>query len=147
MKDLNSDQLRKQHQFNAHQIENLVARNKSIADELAARGLAIVPMRDIKPEAGPVKEISQRYILDDEPKPLTVDELKAGGWSCTDASEDCRLALANKGISVWGGAWFSGRFMYCIMPGTIAFRSDELSGRLKQIHRIGNSFYWGAKKA
>lgn len=83
--------------------------------------------------------------ITDEVKPLTTEELKAGGWWCADTSEECANAFKSKHLRVfnlyeWGcdGAW-SG----CVMDdnGDVT-RGFCDTGDEKQIHRIGNDFYW-----
>ena len=80
---------------------------------------------------------------------LTADELKAGGWWCADVSEECRLALIVNGASVTSYRWIGSENVQC------AYKPDSESNVLrahqpvdldilKQIHRIGNNFYWGA---
>lgn len=81
-------------------------------------------------------------------KPLSVEELKAGGWVCEDVSKDCASALKSKGLLVYNsGQWgLNSRWDSCLMEaarGEVA-RGFNFGGN-KQIHRIGNDFYWGKK--
>ena len=89
-------------------------------------------------------------VTHDQDKPLTVEELKVGGWWCEDVSEECRLVFAEKGIGARSIAWSAetgGK--YCYMSGSLVVRSYiepyESTLKLKQIHRIGNEFYWSEK--
>ena len=88
--------------------------------------------------------------IDDKSKPLTAEGLKAGGWWCKDVSSDCANALESKGLRVfnsskWGddGCWGScGMDVNGDGDVTRGFFDD---GDDKQIHRIGNEFYWSEK--
>lgn len=80
-----------------------------------------------------------------EDRPLTVVELMEGGWWCTDVSKECAIALKSKYLRVsnaddWmpDGIWHG-----CVMNeyGVIVRGFFEFKGK-KQIHRIGNEFYW-----
>ena len=86
--------------------------------------------------------------LNDEAKPLTADELKAGGWWCADVSEECRLAFNEKGLDARHADWSSdGGYNYCYLSGNTIARSvvHTHTASLKQIHRIGNDFHWSEK--
>lgn len=74
----------------------------------------------------PIKSVKLDGKIADEAKPLTAEELKAGWWWCTDVSEECCSVLLAKGVSE-----------------AVVFRSYLRMEGLKQIHRIGNEFYWG----
>lgn len=79
-------------------------------------------------------------------KPLTADELKAGWWWCDDISEVCRLAFVEKGVATRFADWsFEGENKYCYLSGIVVARTGSLLNGLKQIHRIGNEFYWSEK--
>lgn len=103
-----------------------------------------------EPVSGTVETVTLGLSFDSglirEAKPLTAEELKAGGWWCGDVSKDCANAFESKGLRVinsfdWGsgadligcGLDDSGGVTRCIFEFI-----DE-----KQIHRIGNEFYWG----
>lgn len=78
-------------------------------------------------------------------KPLTVEELKAGEWWCDDVSEGCQMVFAEKGLKTKSPQWSSEEgYKYCYLSGSIIRRSDVQvsSSTLKQIHRIGDEFYW-----
>ena len=80
-------------------------------------------------------------------KPLTAEELMAGKWWCADTSEDCRIALESHGFKFFVGNW-DGELEACFVSSRevdkISRGSETLatSRKLKQIHRIGNEFYW-----
>lgn len=94
-------------------------------------------------DEAPYKSVKPDGQVADEAKPLTTDELKAGGWWCADVSESCRLAFVEKGLDPWSKPW-SGEteFSRCYLAGTIALRSTAVMAGLKQIKLIGNEFYW-----
>lgn len=80
-------------------------------------------------------------------KPLTPDELMDGGWRCEDISEECRRAFVEKGIPVLSDDWSGEGFEYCFLEESEIVRSTAhlalwSSMAIKQIHRIGNEFYW-----
>lgn len=80
-----------------------------------------------------------------ESKPLTTEELKLGGWWCTDVSEDCANAFESNHLRVfnsseWGdGADWGGCVLDYDGQVTRGFTDPEYR---KQIHRVGNEFYW-----
>ena len=101
-------------------------------------------------DQAPYKSVKLDGQIADEDKPLTADELKAGGWWCADVSEECRLVIADSGIGVTGYSWDDNARVQC------AYKLDSESNVLrahhsvdldilKQIHRIGNEFYWSQK--
>ena len=58
------------------------------------------------------REEIQKRLGEPSNRPLTAEELKAGGWWCADVSKDCASAFKSKGLSVfypagWGstGSW------------------------------------------
>lgn len=86
----------------------------------------------------------------DKAKPLTLDELMAGGWWCADVSEECRLALVGIGINTAVDSWDDNARARCALKryyGSYVARSDMAvdSDTIKRIKRIGNDFYWGEK--
>lgn len=84
--------------------------------------------------------------LDKTNKPLTVEELKAGGWWCGDVSEGCQMVLVEKGFKTQSPHWSSkDGYTRCYLLGDYIIREVGQLGaaQLKQIHRIGNEFYWG----
>lgn len=78
-------------------------------------------------------------------KPLTADELKAGDWWCADTSEECRLAFAENGLNARADDWLGDGFRHCYLSGAAIVRSHRQPFLAKQIHRIGNDFYWSEK--
>ena len=102
----------------------------------------------VKFDPAPYKSVKIDGHIADEAKQLTAEELKAGGWWCADVSEECRLALIDNGASVTSYRWIGNANVQC------AYKPDSESNvlrahvpvvldNLKQIHRIGNEFYWG----
>lgn len=148
MQNLNSDQLRRQLDENNAAMNTLADNNQKIVELLGRRGLqAVDPAGD---DISIHPSIMQLDKPQSEPKPLTVEELKAGGWWCADVSKDCAKAFVSKGFSVfnldgWGNAE---RWDCCIMDdtgfGLITKSFADNFASYKQIHRIGNNFYWGA---
>ena len=79
--------------------------------------------------------------------PLTAEELKAGGWRCSDISEECRLTFYEKGLGARSTGWSTDTgYRYCYLSGSVIVRSSmqPSESSLKQIRRIGGDFYWGA---
>lgn len=148
MQSLNSDQLRKLLKKHTRKMSWLAEQNDLIVATLKQRGLQAVDPAGDDISIHPC--IMQLDKLQSEPKPLTADELKAGGWRCLDTSEACRLALESLGFKFFAQIW-DNEFDSCgvddCAAGTIRrwFKIPAASVlKLKQIHRVGNNFYWGA---
>jgi len=95
-------------------------------------------------DQAPYKSVKIEGQIADGDKPLTADELRAGGWWCADISEECRLVFVSKGINSWSESWVREKpFERCYLDSAFVMRSSNASGGFKQIHRIGNEFYWG----
>ncbi len=95
-------------------------------------------------DQAPYKSVKLEGQIADEAKPMTAEELKAGGWWCADVSEECRLVFVEKGLEPWSKPWLGKtEFSRCYLAGTIVLRSTSVMAGLKQIHRIGSEFYWG----
>ena len=137
MQNINSDQLRKRLAKHTRKMNWLAKQNDLIVELLAQRGLkAIEPDNNdvaIHPCVMQLDKLGEAlFRAQFEPKrseeiALTAEELKAGWWWCADVNEDCRSVLLAKGVSE-----------------AVVFRSYLRMEGLKQIHRIGNEFYWGA---
>lgn len=144
---LNSDQLRDLLTKNDASVKRLLEENTLIRSILAQRGFSIIePVKRSAPMAG--IEISQRYILDDDPAQLTQDELKAGGWWLEAATNIDVIEISNKGIDVYfKSKWPVQGYPHAVMDrsGSITPCKKKPDGA-KQIHRVGNKFYWGAPK-
>jgi hypothetical protein len=139
LNNLNSDQLRQRLSNNTLNMNLLTAENDAIVKILAERGLKAVEQA--------AKEKSSKRC---EETPLTSDELKAGGWWCADVSAECEMAFKIRGLDVSCAGWsgIGNRNGDCCILGYPKFVSrawikSHVSGE-KQIHRIGNNFYWGA---
>ena len=81
----------------------------------------------------------------DKAKPLTSDELMAGGWWIDEAGSQSLLELFRVYGVITGVA--IGCFDVSVCDTCLISSRDygrDLSG-FKQIHRIGNEFYWGEK--
>lgn len=159
MQSLNSDQLRKLLKKHTRKMNWLAKQNDLIVELLAERGLkAIEPDNNdvaIHPCVMQLDKLGEALFRTQfEPKrreeiALTAEELNAGGWWCADVSEECRLAFADSGTGVTSNSWNDYARVQC------AYKPDSESNVmlahlpvdldiLKQIHRIGNNFYWGA---
>ena len=105
-----------------------------------ADGMGVV----VKFDQAPYKSVKLDGQITDEAKPLTAEELKAGGW-CVDSSEECLKALIEKGLVERDTDWmFGGGYKYCNMGGSIVvMRTMQAhNAALKRIHLVGNEFYW-----
>ena len=146
MQNINSDQLRKLLKKHTRKMNWLAEQNDLIVATLKQRGLqAVDPAGD---DISIHHCIMQLDKLQSEPKPLTADELKAGGWWCDDVSEECQRELSNRKLEFKAPRW-DGKYHFCFMHSGRVYRgfSRELARVMcddKQIHRIGNNFYWGA---
>ena len=145
LKLLNSDQLRAKLATNVRKMNRLTKQNDEIVKILKQRGLQAVDPAGDDISIHPC--IMQLDKLQSEPKPLTADELKAGGWWCADASKECANALKSKGLRVFNSSEWKDGSEWCVCSldsdGDVT-RAPFAFSRLKQIHRIGNDFYWGA---
>lgn len=144
MQSLNSDQLRKLLKKHTRKMNWLAEQNDLIVATLKQRGLqAIDPAGD---------DISIHTMRLDkpqsEPKPLTADDLMAGGWWCKDTGEDALKAfllagLKDKEYEPWDGSFYA-CFLNEIGSNLLNRGFSHHTEELKEIHRIGNNFYWGA---
>lgn len=103
----------------------------------------------VKFDQAPYKSVKLEGQVADEAKPLTAEELKAGGWWCADTSEDAikaflSLGFKDEGNVPWDGSYY-GCFIYESGCKLIDRGGVHHTVALKQIHRIGNEFYWGEK--
>ncbi len=162
MNELNSDQLRVQLDENNAAMNTLTEDNQKIVELLKQRGLQAIDSSSydvpIHPCVMQLDKLGEALFRTQfEPKrreeiALTAEELKAGGWWCADVSAECGMALKSCGLDVvlagWGGT--GDHIGDCCILGHSkhVYRSwitNIVSGE-KQIHRIGNEFYWGAPK-
>ena len=77
---------------------------------------------------------------------LTADELRAGGWWCADTSEDALKAFILMGIKdgeygPWDGSYYA-CFLFKAGINLVDRGNEHHTFGLKQIHRVGNEFYW-----
>lgn len=88
--------------------------------------------------------------LNGEPKPLSSEELKGGGWRCAEAGKEIETQLNARGLFIISKNWRQKKYIRGCMssvPGFAVQFSEACAvdlDHLKQIHRIGNNFYWGA---
>lgn len=158
MNRLDSDELRRQLSENNAAMNTLTEDNQKIVELLAQRGLkAIEPDNNdvaIHPCVMQLDKLGEALFRTQfEPKrreeiALTAEELKTGGWWCADVSAECQRALSNRKLEFQAIRW-DGKYHFCFMRSGRVYRglSRELARVTcddKQIHRIGNNFYWGA---
>lgn len=88
---------------------------------------------------------TEKGLQEQTAKPLTSRELKSVIWWCKDISEECRLALFERGIDTLASNWNDNKEGYkcCYMSSGEVVRSYMRYGAgLKEIYRVGNEFYW-----
>lgn len=91
------------------------------------------------------RNVLQQRSWSESAKPLTTEELMEGKWWCADISQDCANALKSKGLRVLDSFnWeITERWDSCGLDSTGSVRRAYFdAGCNKQIHRIGNEFYW-----
>lgn len=126
LSDLNSDQLRTKLAKNNGKMNKLQLQNDEIAELLRSRALKEIDV-DVKVA-------------------LTVDQLMAGGWFLLNPTGECSDLFQLKGLkAAIYGIW---SYKYAeFYNGYVAADNDKgwlSESSTKQIHRIGNDFYWGA---
>lgn len=120
------------------EVERLVA-----ALEIAESTIAQYRKERVTHDQAPPK----CWQLANRTEPLTAEELKAGSW-CVDVSEECMKALVEKGLVERYTDWsIVEGYKYCNLLGYITVMTPTMAhnAALKQIHLIGNEFYWGEK--
>ena len=105
---------------------------------------SLAPARDSEQiEVGEAMFCPQRKCS--EEVPLTSDELKAGGWWIDDTGSQSLLEL----FRVYGVITGLAISCFDVSVGDTCLISSRDHGRdlsgFKQIHRIGNEFYWSEK--
>lgn len=145
---LNSDELLTRFNSNQSEIARLEIENKLLVSLVRANGFLI---RDTNSAAREVAAWVELVIPDGavDESALTVDELKAGGWWCGDVSGECAAAFESKSINAYNSeAWGTARsgWVGCLFSGGEVTRTMSIEGGERQIHRIGNEFYWGASE-
>lgn len=152
LKLLNSDQLRAKLSKNVRKMNLLTEQNDEIVELLSSRGLKPTGDADcLMLAADSFKVIGSdgSVILQwpQKPEPLTADELKAGGWWMASATEQDNLELSKlvrvDKPSVWGDG--DPDAIGCAKNTGGVFRINKFydTDSARQIHRIGNNFYWG----
>ena len=80
---------------------------------------------------------------------LTAEELKAGGWWCADTGDGSLKAFLSLGFKTEGNIPWDGFYYACFLythgSNLLDRGSEDHTDGLKQIHRIGNEFYWCEK--
>lgn len=120
------------------------------AQGIAASAIAQYRKEPVTHDQAPYKSVKLDGQIADEAKPLTTEELKAGGWWCADVSEECRLSLIDNGVGVASYCWNSyehAQVAYKLGSESNVVRAHVpiVLDNLKQIKRVGNEFYWGEK--
>lgn len=98
-------------------------------------------------------ECKVEYVVPDQKpnkiEPLTTEDLKAGGWWCGDVSEDCANAFKYKNVPVFNPSNWKDDIGWegCLLDDGLVVRVAYSVRGDKQIHRIGNEFYWGEERA
>ncbi len=105
-------------------------------------------------DQAPYKSVKLDGQVADEVKPLTVDELKAGGWWCADTSAAARRAFAVRGFNVadqWeleDLEWELEDLDGCRLTGkesVTRFKGMSKTKDLREITLVDGEFYWGEK--
>lgn len=96
------------------------------------------------------KNVKPGEQIADQDKPLTTEELLAGGWWCGDTSEACRLAFVANGVQTEAENWNDSALVHCaykLQSDFHVYRAHMAIdvSTLKQIYRIGGNFYWSEK--
>lgn len=146
MQNLNSDQLRKLLKNHTRKMNWIAEQNDLIVAALKQRGLQPVEFERLSDVFGAGGEIVFKK------KPLTVDELKTGVWWMASATQEDAKAFLDKKLSIFDcGQWGAcdGFDYSCSSDGNHddvarCYINHPTVARDKQIHRIGNEFYWGA---
>lgn len=154
MKTLNSDQLRERIHKNTLKMDRLTKKQESISrklESLTQLNDAIVFLL----KGRGLQAVSYLAELDDEladavngTPPLTTDELKAGGWWCAEAGKEVEQELARRKVIIISKKWRQKSHIYGCMSIhpriAVQFVEPEWTAMLRQIHRIGDTFHWGA---
>lgn len=133
MKNLNSDELRTKLAKNNGKVNKLLLQNDEIIELLRSRALAPIE-----------HEVNHCFEGNWVPaNPLTVDELKAGGWWMASANKGDARAFIETGIAVFNAHdWCGSIWQGCTLDDNGQVSRCSIQGE-NQIHRIGNNFYWG----
>lgn len=166
MQNLNSDKLRRQLDENNAAMNKLAEDNQKIVELLAERGLQAIDATAIttktdgalcKTTIESLRKLGEQLmssglvsvgIADREEDALSEQDLTVYDWWCSELSAKCAEAMINLGLSLdlpsgWEGSpphecCFSLSFSDQVR------RDSSPPPEAKQIHRRGNSFYWGA---
>lgn len=130
LQDLSSDELRGKLDDNTSKSEKLLLQNEEITELLRSRGF--VPV-----------EIGQNVPLDDDPKPLTLQDLKEGGWWMASATEEDRISFRKLGLGTLT-SFYDYNSCSLIHGDVVGWYELNYRLELNEIHRIGEDFFWGA---
>lgn len=164
LSDLSSDAMLKRFNSNQDEIVRLTLENNELVALVRANGFLILDTdRAARAAASEVKQEpaihEPRHAFEgdwkpvdassDNVKPLTSEELRAGGWWMRSATGEDGKNLLAKGVAVCNRSlWDDGDedVIGCALEGEGAFRINKYYRfrDSKQIHRKGGDFYWGA---
>ncbi|HUH58419.1 MAG TPA: hypothetical protein VL020_07975 [Pseudomonadales bacterium] len=100
----------------------------------------------VKFDQAPYKSVKLEGQIAGEAKPLTADELMAGGWWCGDTGDGSLKAFLSLGFKTEGDIPWDGSYYACFIfesgSDLIDRGNEHHTFGLKQIHRIGHEFYW-----
>lgn len=94
-----------------------------------------------------VKRNEIQKSLSEPAKPLTTEELKAGGWWCADVSEEARQAFELRGFNV-ASRWDLEDIDGCMLADketAVRFRRLSIAKSLPDITLADGEFYWSEK--
>ncbi len=132
MNRLDSDELRRQLSENNAAMNTLAEDNQKIVELLASRGLQAV-----EPSSHPSKASE-----------VTYKQLRQGGWWCAEAGKEMERELARRNVIIISKKWRQKSHIYGCMSVHPRIASQFVfpywTLRLRQTHRIGGEFYWGA---
>lgn len=142
LNNLSSDDLRRQLGENNAAMNTLAEDNQEIVELLSQRGLQAI---NYSSDLAEIRLLLERRA----DVPLTAKELKAGGWWCADTSSSAEVAFSLSGLAAHAPGWDGKKYYFCFMYRGFVGRDlmtqlPEKTLNLKQIHRRGNGFYWGA---
>lgn len=93
------------------------------------------------------QEPIKRGQLADRAEPLAAEELKAGGWWLAETGDGALKAFLSLGFKTEGDIPWDGSYYACFIfesgSDLIDRGNEQHTFGLKQIHRVGNEFYWG----
>lgn len=145
LKKLSSDDLRELLRKNVQVMNQLTEQNTDIDSLLKQRGLQPV---EVAAQPSGAAETANSARLEVKDEPLTAEELHALGWWCATAGWPEFLVLMDAEMVVTRDTHplVSAHKGFASGPSSSVISHCELSrintGYLKQIHLVGEHFYW-----